>query len=84
MTQSPVDHAAHPRGDLPLDQKLALEAAAARLLREFGDHTDEHTIDHLLYSTYNRVARQAKVETFLPLLAERFTRERLQAMTTPG
>ncbi|WP_306360103.1 three-helix bundle dimerization domain-containing protein [Nocardia sp. CC227C] len=84
MTQIPVDHAAHARGDLPHDQKAALEAAVVRLLREFGDHIDEQTVDHLLYSTYRRVARQAKVETFLPLLAERSTRERLRVMTAPG
>ncbi|MFI6868802.1 three-helix bundle dimerization domain-containing protein [Nocardia sp. NPDC050406] len=78
MTHSPVEAAAHVRGEPPLDQKLALDAAAARLLREFGDQVDEETVDQLLHSAYDRVASHAKVETFLPLLAERYTRERLQ------
>lgn len=85
MTHSPVDNAVHAPGEPPLDQQLALEAAASRLLREFGDRVDEETVDNLLHSAYDRVAAEAKVETFLPLLAERSTRERLQTLAdAPG
>lgn len=86
MTHSPVEQFANVRGEPPLDQKLALEAATTRLLREFGDQVDEETVDNLLHSAYHRVSANAKVETFLPLLAERSTRERLQTLaeSAPG
>ncbi|NNH69632.1 hypothetical protein HLB23_07085 [Nocardia uniformis] len=80
MTHSPVEQFAHVRVEPPLDQELALRSAATRLLREFGDRVGEETVDNLLRTAYSRVATRAKVETFLPLLAERATREHLQTL----
>ncbi|WP_067535000.1 three-helix bundle dimerization domain-containing protein [Nocardia crassostreae] len=80
MTESPVDNARNVRGEPPLDQKLALDAAAARLEQEFSDLADRATIERLVKSAYAHFSRDAKVETFLPLLAERSARDHLKEM----
>ncbi|MFC9998210.1 three-helix bundle dimerization domain-containing protein [Nocardia sp. NPDC127526] len=80
MTESPVGHAQHVRGEMPLDQKLALDAAAARLEKEFADLVDRATIERLVTSAYDHFSKGAKVETFLPLLAERSARDHLKEM----
>ncbi|WP_330254596.1 hypothetical protein OG874_08660 [Nocardia sp. NBC_00565] len=66
--------------DPSIDQKLALRTAARRLEREFDDVPDE-TVDQCLHSAYDHVAGHATIDNFLPLLAERYTREWLHAMT---
>lgn len=70
----------HHDHDPSIDQKLALRTAARRLEREFDDVPDE-TVDQCLYSAYDHVAGHATIDNFLPLLAERYTREWLHAMT---
>lgn len=79
MTESPVDRA--PVHDPTLDQQIALRAAAERLEREFGDAVDDAAIERFLHSCYTHVAKDATVDNFLPLLAERYTRAWLQALT---
>jgi arsenate reductase len=58
---------------------LALKAAAARLRREFGDVVDSPTIEHLLHTSHDQCIADSPIVRFL--LAERFTRQRLQALT---
>lgn len=65
--------------ELPIDQVFALRHAAERLEREFGGVAAEDTIEGLLHASYDHVADHATVEHYLPLLAERYTREWLQA-----
>lgn len=78
MTDSPVTHRAHP--DLSIDQRHALRTAATRLETEFGSAFGTETIERFLHSSYEQFAGRATVPNFLPLLAERFARQRLHAL----
>lgn len=68
------------RDDLPLESRMVLRAAAARLQSEFDGVFGTETIERFLYSSYDEFAGRMKVVTWLPLLAERFARERLSAL----
>jgi protein-tyrosine-phosphatase len=63
-----------------LDQQVALRTAAARLAEEFADAFNAATIERFLVSSYDELAGGATVSNFLPLLAERFARQRLTAL----
>jgi arsenate reductase len=71
---------AYNRVDITLDQQLALRTAAASLSREFEGTFGVETIERFLHSSYEQFAGRAAVALFLPLLAERFARQRLQAL----
>lgn len=58
----------------------ALHPAAVSLGREFDGVFGVETIEQFLDSSYDQFAGNAKVLTFLPLLAERFARQRLKAL----
>jgi arsenate reductase len=62
------------------DQQLALKTAAANLKDEFAGLFGEETIQLFLESSYDQFASRAKFTNFLPLMAERFARQRLKAM----
>jgi arsenate reductase len=66
-------------GGLSVDQQWALAAAAARLRCEFGDLVDVATIEYLLHSSHDQTTADSPIVRFL--LAERFARQRLQALT---
>jgi arsenate reductase (thioredoxin) len=66
--------------DLSIDQQLALRGAAARLRAEFDGTFAQETIERFLYSSYDQFASASTVPNFLPLLAERFARQRLHAL----
>jgi arsenate reductase (thioredoxin) len=66
--------------ELSIDQRLALRTAATQLLGEFGDMFGVETIERFLHSSYDQFAGRATVVNFLPLLAERFARQRLRAL----
>jgi arsenate reductase (thioredoxin) len=68
------------RGDLTLDQQVALNTAATRLVRDFDGTFNAETIERFLHSSYDQFAGRATVANFLPLLAERFARQRLHAL----
>src|SRR6476620_8652103 len=78
MTDSPVTHQL--RRDLSIDRQLALRTAATRLHREFEDTFGVETIERFLHTSYDQFAGRATVPNFLPLLAERFARQRLHAL----
>jgi arsenate reductase (thioredoxin) len=80
MTESPASLAHHGRQDLSIDQQLAMRTAATRLEREFHDTFGVETIERFLHSSYDQFAGRATVTNFLPLLAERFARQRLNAL----
>jgi protein-tyrosine-phosphatase len=63
------------------DEKLALKQAAARLGEDFVDLYGTETIERFLASSFDQFASRAKVTKFLPLLAEKFARQRLHALT---
>lgn len=66
--------------DLSIDQRGALEAAAASLHKEFSTSFGVETIERFLRSSYDQFASRASISNFLPLLAERFARQRLRAL----
>jgi arsenate reductase (thioredoxin) len=68
------------RSDITLDQQVALKHAATRLARQFDGTFNTETIERFLYSSYDQFASRATVANFLPLLGERFARQRLQAL----
>jgi len=76
MTDTQHDH--HP--DLSVDQQLALRTASTQLQREFDGTFGRETIERFLHSSYDQFASHATVQNFLPLLAERFARQRLHAL----
>jgi arsenate reductase (thioredoxin) len=65
---------------LTTDQTLAMKTAARRLRQEFEGAFGVETIEQFLVTSYDQFASRASVANFLPLLAERFARQRLQAM----
>jgi len=68
------------RQDLSIDQQLALRTAAANLRHQFTDVFGAETIERFLHSSYDQFAGRAAIPHFLPLLAERFARQRLHAL----
>ena len=65
---------------LSIDQKLALRTAAAALAGEFEGIFGAETIERFLTSSYDQFADRATLTNFLPLMAERFARQRLNAL----
>lgn len=65
---------------LHTDEKLALKQASARLVNDFSGLYGPETIERFLASSFDQFADRAKVMKFLPLLAERFAHQRLQAL----
>jgi arsenate reductase len=68
------------RPDLSVDQTLALSTAAERLARQFSGVFGAETIERFLHTSYDQFADRAAIPNFLPLLAERFARQRLTAL----
>ena len=65
---------------LTADQHLALRSAAGRLAVEFDGVFGTETIELFLTSSYDQFAKNATALNFLPVLAERFARQRLKAL----
>jgi protein-tyrosine-phosphatase len=68
------------RPELGPDQQYALRSAARNLGEQFAGVFGTETIERFLHSSYDEFATVATVPTFLPLLAERFARQRLRAL----
>jgi protein-tyrosine-phosphatase len=62
------------------DQRLALQRAAKSLTSEYAGTFSAETIERFLGTSYDQFAGRATVAHFLPLLAERFARQRLVAL----
>ncbi len=62
------------------DQQFTLRNAAKTLQREFAGTFSTETIELFLQSSYDQFAERATVSNFLPLIAERFARQRLRAL----
>jgi arsenate reductase (thioredoxin) len=75
MTETPT-----PSRGIDLDQEVALRTAAQRLVRDFEGTFNAETIERFLLSSYEQFADRATVANFLPLLAERFAKQRLTAL----
>lgn len=79
MTGDLTDARLRDRTTLSVDQRAALERSAARLSGEFVGLFPADIIERFLICSYDQLAVTATVPNFLPLLAERFTRQRLRA-----
>jgi len=66
--------------DLAPDQRHALRTAAANLGRDFDGIFGTETIERFLATSYDQFAGRARLVTYLPLMAERFARQRLRAL----
>ena len=64
----------------PVEHHPALQNATERLASEFRGTYGTETVERYLHDSYEDFLRTASVTTFLPLLAERFARQRLQAL----
>lgn len=62
------------------DQQLALKTAAKNLGDEFAGTFGVETIEQFLATSYDQFADRATITNFLPLMAERFARQRLKAL----
>ncbi|HMG43347.1 MAG TPA: arsenate reductase ArsC [Acidimicrobiales bacterium] len=62
------------------DQTLALRTAASNLRSEYEGTFSTETIQLFLETSFDQFAGRASVVHFLPLLAERFARQRLTAL----
>jgi protein-tyrosine-phosphatase len=63
-----------------MDQRHGLRLAATTLHTEFGEFFSTETIELFLETSYDQFADRAKFTNFLPLMAERFARQRLRAL----
>jgi arsenate reductase (thioredoxin) len=70
----------HRRAGTDLDQQVALRTAAGRLADDFAGVYGAETIERFLVSSYDQFAERATIARFLPLIAERFARQRLRAL----
>ena len=66
--------------DLTHEHQHALRSAATSLHREFEGVYGRETIELFLVTSYQPIAANARIPTFLPLFAERFARQRLKAL----
>ena len=66
--------------ELSLDQRVSLSHAAKNLAVEFESIFGQETIELFLATSYDQFADRAKFNHFLPLMAERFARQRLKAL----
>mgnify|MGYP001143828614 FL=1 len=69
-----------PHASITIDQEAALASGADRLTREFEGTFGRETIDRFLHSSYAELAVRATVANYLPLLTEKFARQRLRAL----
>ncbi len=67
-------------GQLSTAQLLQLRQGAERLRREFNGALNAETIERFMNESLDRLSTSAQITTWLPLLAERFARERLRAV----
>lgn len=66
--------------ELSVEARYLIRQAAARLHDQFQGVLNSETIERFLADSLDRLVPQANVATWIPLLAERFTRDRLRAL----
>jgi protein-tyrosine-phosphatase len=70
----------HPGVGLDADQRLQVRQAALRLQREFAGRFSAETIERYIVESQAQLESRARFSTWLPVLVERFTRDRLRAL----
>ncbi|HEX4862772.1 MAG TPA: arsenate reductase ArsC [Acidimicrobiales bacterium] len=66
--------------ELTINERLALRSAATSLQWTFEGVFGKETIELFLTTSFDQFAAKASIPTFLPLMAERFARQRLFAL----
>ena len=66
--------------ELSPDQQLAIRTATKNLREEFEGVFASETVELFLTTSFDQFADRAKFTNFLPLMAERFARQRLRAL----
>ena len=66
--------------DLPYDQQQLVHEACERIASKFAGVFAPETIEWFVVDSMDQLLPTAKTTAFLPLLTERFARERLQAL----
>jgi arsenate reductase (thioredoxin) len=69
-----------PAGQLTPEQHLQIKTAARRLSQEFAGTFSSETIERYITDSQTQLEGKARVATWLPVLIERFTRDRLRAL----
>jgi arsenate reductase (thioredoxin) len=65
---------------LNVAEKLQIKEAAERLRRQFEGKLNAETIERFMNSSLDTLTERASTSTWVPLLAERFARDRLRAL----
>jgi protein-tyrosine-phosphatase len=82
MTESPLTPSIDDLPDLDPATRRHLHTVVDRLARDYDAAFSTAEVDAVLADSYRLLARTARVVVFLPTLAERLTRERLEALAT--
>lgn len=69
-----------PSHELTIDQQQALRSASVNLRRRYDGVFSIETIETFLETSYDQFAAKARIVSFLPLMAERFAKQRLDAL----
>ena len=67
-------------GQLPLDQQQLVRRSVAHLAPQFAGTFGPETIERFVLDSLDQLLPTAKVSTHLPVLAEKFAKERLRAL----
>ena len=66
--------------NLPLPERGHVLAGRDRLVAEYEGLLSPTTVEEFLATSWDQLAETAKIKTYLPLMAERFARQRLKAL----
>jgi protein-tyrosine-phosphatase len=66
--------------DIPLEHRIVLNSSALLLQSNFSGQFASETIERFLLESYDEFATRLTNDTYLPVFAERFARERLRAL----
>lgn len=70
--------------DTPESQLKLLNRVVEDLAKKYEDKFSVETIERYVFESYTALARTAKIRTHLPLLAEHFATDRLEALIHAG
>ncbi len=68
------------RATISLDHAHSLATGAARLAREYEGIFGKETIERFLHASYQDLTKFAKIQNHVPVLAEKFAKQRLRAL----
>jgi protein-tyrosine-phosphatase len=68
------------REDLPVSHQSTLKSSSLLLQRNFEGIFNAETIERFLITSYDEFAARISNDTYLPMFAERFARQRLNAL----